>query len=137
MSWWHNTIGVPGLSMGTTAQPGQWTTVTATATAGLPHAPQAFQGVVGGMTPPVHLRVPTMNDIQQSTVFSASITELVDLWRVRYGSEWVDANKLNMDNDGFYAFTAQRLLQYNLLEQHALFNPSYVTVYKLKDSTER
>lgn len=92
---------------------------------------------MGGMTPPVHLRVPTMNEIQQSTVFSASITELVDLWRVRYGHEWVDANKLNMDNDGFYAFTAQRLLQYNLLEQHALFNPSYVTVYKLKDTQER
>jgi hypothetical protein len=129
MSWWNPIAIESPLTMGAAQVSTTWQTTTI--------GPATNTGILVGMAGPVYLRVPTMNDLQQNAAFQASITELVDVWRVKYGDKWVDAGEVNADSDGFYAFAAQRLLQYNLLEQHAIHNPSYVTVYKLKDQVER
>ena len=44
------------------------------------------------------------------------VSQLVDLWTVRYGSKWVDEAEL----DEFYKVTTQRLRPLNKLETHYL-----------------
>jgi 3-oxoacyl-ACP reductase-like protein len=91
----------------------------------------AQQGLVGAVYTQTFLRQPTMDDIHNHAAFKASLTELSDLWRIRYGNDWVNIDKVV--NDDFYSMAAQRLMRTNRLESHTISSPRYTTVYKLND----
>lgn len=66
-------------------------------------------------------RLLTMNDLSQHPVFKASITELVDLWRMKYGNDWV--REQDLENEDFYALSAKRLVAVGKLEKHHVIDP--------------
>lgn len=55
---------------------------------------------------------PTIN--LKEGAWDVPISQLVDLWTVRYGSAWVDESEL----DEFYSVAATRLSSLNRLERH-------------------
>ncbi len=58
------------------------------------------------------LEIPTIN--LEEGAWDVPISQLVDLWTVRYGSKWVDESEL----DEFYKVASQRLRTLNKVESH-------------------
>ena len=61
---------------------------------------------------PIPIEIPTIN--LNEGAWDVPISQLVDLWTVRYGSKWVDDSEL----DEFYKVTSQRLRALNKVESH-------------------
>jgi hypothetical protein len=61
---------------------------------------------------PIPIEVPTEN--LNEGAWDVPISQLVDLWTVRYGSKWVNEDEL----DEFYKVTAKRLRPLHKLETH-------------------
>jgi hypothetical protein len=61
---------------------------------------------------PIPIEVPSY-DLNEGA-WDVPISQLVDLWTVRYGSKWVREDEL----DEFYKITAKRLRPLNKLETH-------------------
>lgn len=58
-----------------------------------------------------------------SAAGKASLEELSDLWRARWGQQWVKRGEIN---DEFYTICAQRLLSSDRLEAHELAGGAHV-----------
>jgi hypothetical protein len=58
-----------------------------------------------------------------SAAGKASLEELSDLWRARWGQKWVKRSEIN---DEFYTICAQRLLSSDRLEAHELADGAHV-----------
>lgn len=71
-----------------------------------------------------------MEDLKSHAAFKTSITALEDLWRAKYGNEWVDIYRIKQDE--FYEVAAVRLAAVGRLEKHCLINP-HAEVFKLVD----
>lgn len=52
--------------------------------------------------------------------WAVPVSQLIDLWTVKYGSKWVQQSEL----DEFYWIAAKRLIQLNKIEQHNLASVS-------------
>lgn len=61
---------------------------------------------------PIPIEVPQHN--LNEGAWDVPISQLVDLWTVRYGSKWVNEDEL----DEFYQIAAKRLRMLHKLEQH-------------------
>lgn len=61
---------------------------------------------------PVPIDIPTHN--LEEGAWDVPVSQLVDLWVVRFGSRWVNHEEL----DEFYKVTTQRLRPLNKLESH-------------------
>jgi hypothetical protein len=69
-----------------------------------------------------------MNDLDKP-VYKASLTELEDLWRVKYGTGWTPLEEITRADETYKAI-AQRLLAASRLERHQLAD-THVEVFKL------
>lgn len=70
-------------------------------------------GLFGSYThSPIAIDVPQHN--LNEGAWDVPISQLVDLWTVRYGSKWVNEDEL----DEFYEITAKRLRALNKIEMH-------------------
>ena len=58
----------------------------------------------------------------------APLSALVDMWTVRWGSEWV--GEVNFQEDDFWRIALVRLTGANKLEKHNLAN-QYMSVYRI------
>jgi hypothetical protein len=76
-----------------------------------------FYAGVGATDPPVNL---------ESGAWAAAISELENLWLVKYGSKWVQ----NVDMDEFYQVVCKRLISAGKLETHHLTQIS-LPVYRI------
>jgi hypothetical protein len=61
---------------------------------------------------PIPIEVPSYN--LNEGAWDVPISQLVDLWTVRYGSKWVNEDEL----DEFYKVTAKRLRALHKVESH-------------------
>jgi len=76
-----------------------------------------FYAGVGATDPPVNL---------ESGAWAAAISELENLWLVKFGSKWVQ----NVDMDEFYQVVCKRLISAGKLETHHLTQIS-LPVYRI------
>jgi hypothetical protein len=69
----------------------------------------------------------TEQDLQHEGM-KAPLSALVDMWTVRWGSEWV--GEVNFQEDDFWRIALVRLTGANKLEKHNLAN-QYMSVYRI------
>ena len=67
---------------------------------------------LGMQSSPIPITVPQHN--LEEGAWDVPVSQLVDLWVVRYGSKWVNSDEL----DEFYEVAARRLRALNKLETH-------------------
>jgi hypothetical protein len=72
-------------------------------------------------------KVLTEKDLRHEGM-KAPLSALVDMWIVRWGSEWV--NETEFQEDDFWRIALVRLTGANKLEKHNLAN-QYVSVYRI------
>lgn len=72
-------------------------------------------------------KVLTEKDLRHDGM-KAPLSALVDMWTVRWGSEWVDENEFKEDD--FWRIALVRLTGANKLEKHNLAN-QYMSVYRI------
>lgn len=70
----------------------------------------------------------TMHTVQTHPAFTASMQDLQNMWRARFGSDWVRSDVAEQEE--FFDLAARRLLSAGRLESHHLTAPNAV-VYKL------
>jgi hypothetical protein len=63
-----------------------------------------------------------------SGAMEANITELVDLWVIKFGDKWVSEDELREDR--FWVLALLRLYGVDKLEKHQLFN-QFKSVYRI------
>jgi hypothetical protein len=69
----------------------------------------------------------TEQDLKHDAM-KAPLSALVDMWTVRWGSEWV--GEVNFQEDDFWRIALVRLTGANKLEKHNLAN-QYMSVYRI------
>jgi len=69
----------------------------------------------------------TEKDLKNDAM-KAPLSALVDMWTVRWGSEWV--GEFNFQEDDFWRIALVRLTGANKLEKHTLAN-QYMSVYRI------
>jgi hypothetical protein len=72
-------------------------------------------------------KVLTEQDLKHDAM-KAPLSALVDMWTVRWGSEWV--SETEFQEDDFWRIALVRLTGANKLEKHNLAN-QYVSVYRI------
>jgi hypothetical protein len=84
----------------------------------------------GGMiwaSPPTGIKTLTEKDLRHEGM-KAPLSALVDMWTVRWGSEWV--GETEFQEDDFWRIALVRLTGANKLEKHNLAN-QYMSVYRI------
>ena len=74
-----------------------------------------------------HFKVLTEKDLKNEAM-KAPLSALVDMWTVRWGSEWV--GETEFQDDDFWRIALVRLTGANKLEKHNLAN-QYMSVYRI------
>jgi len=74
-----------------------------------------------------HFKVLTEKDLKNDAM-KAPLSALVDMWIVRWGSEWV--SETEFQEDDFWRIALVRLTGANKLEKHNLAN-QYMSVYRI------
>jgi hypothetical protein len=75
--------------------------------------PTTAGGLFGAYTHS-HTPTPVHEEKLNEGAWDVPVSQLVDLWIVRYGSKWVNEDEL----DGFYEVASRRLRQLNKVESH-------------------
>jgi hypothetical protein len=88
---------------------------------------QMIEEIATAQMPYGKFKVLTEQDLRHDGM-KAPLSALVDMWTVRWGSEWVDETEFQEDD--FWRIALVRLTGANKLEKHNLAN-QYQSVYRI------